>query len=162
MTTSGIMFNTVFDVVIRRCRRVNTCQVIQAQTQSNRKKERRVLKRLNLARRNLRVAALRAPISPQHPTKTLLVASDPFAFDERGQICDLIDRPLLPTHAESTRTGEICEIRESVGPCGWCERWAGSRRAIKRGLRTLAGRSLARLSSVPPQRLCLSVVRWLP
>ena len=48
----------------------------------------------------------------------LPVASDPFTFDERGQICDLIDRPLLPTHAESTRTGEIFEIRESVGPCG--------------------------------------------
>jgi hypothetical protein len=46
------------------------------------------------------------------------VASDPFAFDERGQICDLIDRPLLPTHADTTRTGEIFEIRESVGPCG--------------------------------------------
>jgi hypothetical protein len=39
------------------------------------------------------------------------VAFDPFAFDERGQICDLIDRPLLPTHAEPTRTGEIFEIR---------------------------------------------------
>jgi hypothetical protein len=46
------------------------------------------------------------------------VASDPFTFDERGQICDLIDRPLLPTLAESTRTAEIFEIRESVGPCG--------------------------------------------
>jgi hypothetical protein len=52
------------------------------------------------------------------------MTSEPFAFDERGQICDLIDRPLLPTrtHAESTRTvdrtGEIFEIHESVGPCG--------------------------------------------
>jgi hypothetical protein len=26
------------------------------------------------------------------------MAFDPFTFDERGQICDLIDRPLLPTH----------------------------------------------------------------
>ncbi len=68
------------------------------------------------------------------------VASDPFACDERGQISDLIDRPLLPTHAEPTRAGEIFEIRGCVGPCGWCERWTGSRRAIKRGLRTLAGR----------------------
>jgi hypothetical protein len=49
-------------------------------------------------------------------TQTALpVASGPFAFGERGQICDLIDRPLLPTHAECTRTGEIFEIRESVG-----------------------------------------------
>jgi hypothetical protein len=46
------------------------------------------------------------------------VTSDPFAVECCGQICDLIDRPLLPTHAESTRTGEIFEIRESVGPCG--------------------------------------------
>jgi hypothetical protein len=29
------------------------------------------------------------------------MAFDPFTFDERGQICDLIDRPLLPTHAKS-------------------------------------------------------------
>ena len=48
----------------------------------------------------------------------LSMASDPFAVECCGQICDLIDRPLLPTHAESTRTGEIFEIRESVGPCG--------------------------------------------
>jgi hypothetical protein len=80
----------------------------------------------------------------------------PSAFDEPGQICDLIDRPLLPTHAESTRTGGIFETVKVPGLAGWCERWAGSRDAINRGLKTSAGRSLASLSSVPPQRLCLS------
>jgi hypothetical protein len=48
----------------------------------------------------------------------LPVASDPFTFDERGQICGLIDRPLLPTHAESTRTGEIFETVKVSGLAG--------------------------------------------
>ncbi len=51
--------------------------------------------------------------------------------------------------AESTRTVKFSRSEKVSGlaGCQWRERWEGSRGGIKRGLRALAGRSLARLSS---------------
>ncbi len=118
------------------------------------------------ALRNFATAAqLTAPQLPALP-----MASDPLPSNEHcGQICDsdLVDRPL---HAESTRTGEIFETMKVSGLAGCTrERWAGGRGAIKRGLRTLAGR---RHGLVPKAGLCAaaasasvslrSTVRWAP